>query len=273
MNIRELMDEALKLAELTEIPFDSCINCEGDNIKKILMGVDMETAEILVARELGCDCVVSHHPVGDTALTDCGKIINSQINRMVEFGVPVNKAQKALKKVNRKADYHFHVSNYDRFSSAARLLNMPYMNIHQPADLIGERTVQSFLDNKLKDKPRAVLQDVIDVLLEMPEYKKALTKPVIRVGDKDSYAGKIAVLMAGGTDGGKDVHRAYFEAGVGTLVLMHVSEDVADSDEELGIGNVVVAGHMASDSVGLNKIIERWESFGIEVIRMAGIIS
>ncbi len=29
--------------------------------------------------------------------------------------------------------------------------------------------------------------------------------------------------------------------------------------EEQGIGNIVVAGHMASDAIGLNKIVEAWE--------------
>lgn len=272
MDTKTLMDEALKMAGLDAIPYDSAINHPGTGIRKILAGVDMETAELLLARELGCDCVVSHHPVGDTALTDCGKIIDSQIDHMVRYGVPINKAQKALTEANKKADYHFHVSNYDRFSSAARLLDMPYLNIHQPADLITEQTVQDHLDKELAGQDKATLQDVIDALMKMNEYQQALTRPVIRVGGEDSYAGRVVVTMAGGTDGGTPVHKAYFEAGVGTLVLMHVNEKVAEEDTKLNLGNIIVAGHMASDSVGLNKIIDRWRAMGVEVIKMAGII-
>ena len=50
MNTKELMDAALQLADLTEIPADSQIIVEGENIKKILMGVDMQTAELMLAK-------------------------------------------------------------------------------------------------------------------------------------------------------------------------------------------------------------------------------
>ncbi|MBQ6692695.1 MAG: hypothetical protein IJN00_05125 [Clostridia bacterium] len=270
MNTKQLMEEALKLAELTEIPADSQEIVPGENIKRILMGVDMQTPELLLAKQLGFDCVVSHHPVGDVTFANCAEIIKTQIDTLVKWGVPVNKAQKAIEECYRSSVSTFHASNYDRYASAARLLEMPYLGIHQPADLLGERAVQAHLDARLNE--RSTLQDVMDALMEMDEYAHALTKPRIAVGSPDSFAGKVAVIMSGGTDGGKAVHRAFFEAGVGTLVLMHVPDAVADADRELGIGNVIVAGHMASDSVGLNRIIRRWEELGVEVVRMSGII-
>ena len=61
--------------------------------------------------------------------------------------------------------------------------------------------------------------------------------------------------MAGGTGGGRKVAKAYFEAGVGTLVVMHMPEEVIKAVKEQNLGNVIVAGHMASDSVGINGII------------------
>ncbi len=61
--------------------------------------------------------------------------------------------------------------------------------------------------------------------------------------------------------------KAYFQAGVGTIVCMHVPENVKKAVESQGIGNIIVAGHMASDSIGLNKIIELWEKDGVEVIK------
>jgi len=270
MNTKELMDAALQLADLTEIPADSQIIVEGENIKKILMGVDMQTAELMLAKQLGYDCVVSHHPVGDVTFANCAEIIKAQIDSLVSYGVPINKAQKVIQEAYQRSVSIFHSSNYDRYASAARLLEMPYLGIHQPADLLGERAIQAHLDARLNE--RSTLKDLIDALMEMDEYAHALTKPRIAVGSEDSYAGRVAVIMSGGTDGGKAVHRAYFEAGVGTLVLMHVPDDVAEADRELGIGNVVVAGHMASDSVGLNRIIERWEEMGVQVTPMSGII-
>jgi len=190
----------------------------------------------------------------------------------VEFGVPINKAQKALKKKIGQVDRGSHVSNYDRVSSAAALLNMPYLNIHMPADIITERFVQSFLDEKFKDNPKVKLKDIVAALKEIDEYKDAIAGPIIRAGSDNDYAGKIAVLMAGGTNGGADVYKAYYEAGVGTIISMHVPDDVKKEVEEQNIGNIIVAGHMASDSIGLNIIIKELQEKGIEVIKTSGIL-
>lgn len=272
MNTKEMMSMALECAHLETVPEDSTISVHGEDIKKVLIGVDMETQELLLAKELDVDCVVSHHPKADSARVDFSKVMTKQIHRMVEFGVPINKAQKVLSKKLKSVELRTHVANYDRVSSAAKLLEMPFMNIHMPADLIGQEIVQNHLDERFKNEPEKKLADVIDALNELEVYKNALAGPVIRVGSKDSYAGKIAVLFAGGTNGGEDVFKAYFEAGVGTIVCMHVPEDVKKAVEKQNIGNVIVAGHMASDSIGLNEIIKAWESKGLEVIKMSGIL-
>jgi len=272
MNTKKLLDIALDLAGLSEAPHDTGIQVPGDNIKKVLIGVDMETPELLLGKQLGYDCVVSHHPKADSTVVDFHKVMDVQIDKMVSFGVPINKAQKVLRKKQGSVELGGHVSNYDRHSSSARLLDMPYMNIHLPADIITEGIVQNHLDEKLGDNPKRTIGDVIDALNEMPVYKNAVSGPVARVGGKTDYAGKIAVLMAGGTGGGSDVFKAYFEAGVGTIVCMHVPEDVKRAVAEQNIGNIIVAGHMASDSIGLNVIIDAWEKEGVEVTKMSGIL-
>lgn len=272
MKTKQMMDIAIELAGLNAIPHDSGIQLEGDNIKKVLIGIDMETPELLLAKELGYDCVVSHHPKAEGSMVNFSKVMDVQIDSMVSFGVPINKAQKVLRKKQHSIELGGHVSNYDRHASSARLLNMPYLNIHLPADIITEEIVQKHLEKKLNNQPKATLGDVIEALNEMSVYKNALAGPVIRVGGKTDYAGKIAVLMAGGTNGGADVFKSYFEAGVGTIVCMHVPEDVKKAVTEQNIGNVIVAGHMASDSIGLNVIIEAWEKEGLDVTKMSGIL-
>jgi len=272
MNAKEILDIAVKAAGLDQVPADSGIIVDGENIHKVLFGVDMEAAEILIARELGYDGVITHHPKGGNPMLNLYQVMDNQIDRMVAAGVPINKAQKALAERKEAVDRGMHVSNYDRAASAARLLKMPFIGIHTPADILAEKTVQEHLDRRLKNKPKATLQEVKEVLEELPEYKLALAKPVIRVGNPDSFAGKVFVTMAGGTSGGKDVYKAYFEAGVGTLVVMHAPEDVIKAVKEQNIGNVIVAGHMASDSVGINKIIEALEAKGLSVTRMSGVI-
>jgi putative NIF3 family GTP cyclohydrolase 1 type 2 len=272
MNTKEIMDIALRLAGLSEVPQDSGILVEGENIKKVAIGVDMETAEILLAKELGCDLVITHHPVGGSPRINLHKVMNSQIDRMVKAGVPINRAQKVLKEQIDNVDTNIHVTNYPRAVAAAKLLGMPFMGIHTPTDILAEDTVQKHLDEKLSDKPKATLKDVVDALMEMPEYKNTLAGPVIRVGSEKDYAGKVFVTMAGGTGGGAKVQKAYFDAGVGTLVQMHMPPDVIKEVKDQNIGNVVIAGHMASDSVGINVLIKEMEKQGLEVIRMSGVI-
>lgn len=272
MNTKDIMNIALELAGLDEIPIDTVISVNGENIKKILIGVDMETPELILAKDLGYDLVVSHHPKAGSSIVDFHKVMDKQIDKMVGFGVPINRAQKALEKKQRTIEIGRHVSNYDRVSSAAELMGMPFMNIHMPADLIGEKIVQEYLDVNLKDNTKTKLQDILDILNEMAVYKKSLAKPVIRCGKASDYAGKIAVLFAGGTNGGSDVYKAYFDCGVGTIVAMHAPEDVIKDVREQNIGNIIVAGHMASDSIGLNEIIKAWKTLGLEVTSMSGII-
>jgi hypothetical protein len=269
---KEIMELALNLAGLNEVPADSGIINEGENIKKILIGVDMDTPELLAAKELGYDLVISHHPHTGEPHVNFHNVMLRQIDKMVEFGVPINKAQKALRPQMEKIERAKHVGNFDRVASFAKLIGMAYMNIHMPCDIISENYVQNFLNEKFKDKPKATLKDIIDALTEIPQYQKSPVKPVIRVGSPEDYAGKIAVLMAGGTNGGEKVFKAYFEAGVGTIVCMHVPDDVRQAVIDQNIGNVIVAGHMPSDSIGISILIDELEKRGLEVTAMSGVI-
>jgi len=270
MTTQELMDIALKAANMKEIPHDSGIIVEGSGIKNVLMGVDMDTAELLLARELGFDCVVSHHPRNTNP--EMLEVLHAHIRNLEALGVPRNKSQKLLEERKTELSYNQHVSNSRRSESAAKLLKMPYMCIHTPADCISEAIVRDFLDKKFKNKPETTVQDVVEALEGISEYKDSARKPVIRVGSKESYAGKIYVLMAGLTGPGKKILMEYFEAGVGTLVLMHIPEKDAKEIKEQGIGNVVVAGHMSSDSLGLNKIAQKWSEHGVATTMMSGIV-
>jgi len=271
MNTQKMMDLALELAELNKMPNDCGIDVPGDGIKKVLMGVDMDTAELMLARELGFDCVVTHHPRSTNP--DILDVLNNHIDNLVGLGVPINKAEKALAARKDELHYNMHVSNSRRSESAARLLNMPFVSLHSPADVIGEKTVQDFLDKKFAGKPGTKLEEITKALEEIPEYKNSARKPVIRVGSKDSYAGKIYVLMSGYTGPGSTVLKEYFDAGVGTLVMMHIAEKDAKELKEHNVGNVIIAGHMSSDSIGMNKIADKWREFGVEVTMISGVVS
>ena len=229
---------------------------------------------MLLAKELGIDTVFLHHPTGGRPRMGSSEVLLDQIPQMVRAGIPINKAQKALcKKRYGECIRRFHALNVTRSADAAGMLGLGMIACHTPADLVAERTVQDFLDQRFGGQPHARLSAVVDALLSIPEYKNCLSGPVIRVGNGNSYAGKILVQFSGGTTGGADVIRAVFAAGVGTLVMMHCPDDVIEAAKEQNIGNILVAGHISSDSIGMNGILRVLEErYGIEVVRCSGLL-
>lgn len=200
-------------------------------------------------------------------------MLKDQMMLMYRFGVPINVAQKAIEKRARQESQKMHSKNLNRQADFAKFIDMPYLGLHTPADLIGQAIVQERMDALTKDKPFTTLQDVVDVLNEFPEVRGALQDPAIRVGEPGSYAGKVCVLFAGVTGGGAQVYNTFFDYGVGTLIVMHMPEDDIKAVAEHNKGNVIIAGHMASDSIGFNRVLDAWQAEGLEVTRIGGLVS
>jgi hypothetical protein len=266
-----MLDTALKIANLDHCPADAAVIVPGENIKNVLCGIDMNTPELLVGKMMGYDCVVSHHP-RNTDLPGMNNLFREQMYSMNAQGVPLNEAQKLIEKTASKMEDADHAFNFNRNASAAEVLGMPFVCIHTPADIIVENALQKLMDEKFADKPYTKLKDVMDVLMGIDEFKKAIYAPKIAVGGSDSYAGKIHVVMSGVTGGGPEVTKAYFRAGIGTLILMHAGEEDIKAAKEQNVGNIIITGHMASDSYGMNRILEAWEAKGVKVTRMSGFI-
>ena len=147
--------------------------------------------------------------------------------------------------------------NHTRASDAAKLLGIPYMNAHTPADNCVTDYLQKLFDEKKPD----TINDVIKLLKDIPEYKNAAINncgPVIFSGSKDRRAGKIFVDMTGGTEGSIECFEKLAIAGVGTIVGMHLSDDHRKNAEKFHI-NVVIAGHISSDTLGLNILLDEVE--------------
>ena len=271
MNTQEMFDIALKIAGLDKAPADAAVIVPGENIKKVLVGIDMNTPELLVGKLMGYDCVVSHHP-RNTDLKGMNNLFRDQMYMMNKHGIPLNRAQKLIEGDAAKMDATDHAFNFNRNASAAELLNMPFICIHTPADLIVESALQKICDERFGNNPMTKLGDVMKIFDDIPEFQKAIYPPKIDVGSPDSYAGKILVIMSGVTEAGPEVYKAYCEAGVGTFIFMHCGEEALKAIREQNIGNVITAGHMASDSYGMNRILDAWEKEGLEITAMSGLL-
>jgi len=272
MTTQEMMNIALDLAGLDEMPGDTFLQVERDDVRRVLAGIDMGVAEIAIAHQLGYDCIARHHP-NDVRMAFVGKMEETaHIAHMVCFGVPRTIAQKVWAGREKLTFQNTHVTNYMAATQAARLLGIASMSIHTPADLIVQRAVQKRMDALSAAKPEATLRDILDNLMEIREYSSTPQKPAIFVGEETSFAGRIMVSMAGGCAPTLEEYLACVDAGVNTFVTMHIKREIQDALTADKRCNVVVAGHMASDSYGFNRILDAWESAGLEVTRIGGIV-
>jgi putative NIF3 family GTP cyclohydrolase 1 type 2 len=139
----------------------------------------------------------------------------------------------------------------------ASLLGIPMMCIHTPAD----NCVTNFLKKLFeKEKPER-LKDMIKILKNIPEYKKSAklqVPPKILNGSENNKCGKIFVEMTGGTEGAKEIFEKFANSGVSTLVGMHYSEEHLENAKKAKL-NVIVAGHVSSDVLGLNVLFDEIE--------------
>ncbi|GAH67592.1 unnamed protein product, partial [marine sediment metagenome] len=87
---------------------------------------------------------------------------------------------------------------------------------------------------------------------------KLQVPPKIVSGSEDSKCGKIFVDMTGGTEGSKEIFEKYANSGVSTLVGMHLSEEHLENAKKAKL-NVVIAGHISSDNLGLNLLFDELE--------------
>jgi hypothetical protein len=162
-------------------------------------------------------------------------------------------------------------ANYDHVVSVAKMLNMPFLNIHQPLDELGRRAMQDNIDETLLN-PAATLSDVVKGLYNIREYQVARTDIEILVGQPNTPAGRVVVAHGAYTNGGYDVANAYYEAGVDTVVYIHIGYgDYARLKKEAK-GNLIVTGHIASDAVGINPFVQELEERGVQVTAISGII-
>lgn len=263
MNTEEIMELALKLAGLEEVPEDSAIYVSGDNIREILFGIDAGVPELLLAKQTGYDAVIAHHPQGGTATTEFQQVFKRHIQQMVTAGVPLEEARKAVKKRLKELEVEAHTRNYGHAIDVARLLKMPYMNIHTPLDEVGRRIMSEKVDSKIRKDSK--VRDVVSALRELPEFKNAITEIKIRLGKAENPAGKVVVSHGAGTNGGYEIATTYFKYRVGTVVYIHIRPGDLEKLKAENKGNLVVTGHIASDSVGINPLIHSLRREGISV--------
>src|SRR5467141_978388 len=263
MDTQQIMRTSLKLASFKSIPADSEIHAKGRRLRKVLVAIDVGVAELLLARDLGCDAVIAHHPAGGRARLDGYKVFLRHIDQLKAAGVPEEIARQAVQPKLRVLELQHHPDNYDQTPSAAKKLRLPLVSIHSPCDEIGRKMIQNALKGLGAD---STVRDVVSKIGRFHEYRKAVSKIEVRLGSPRNKAGKIAISHAAYTNGGYEIAKAYFQNGVGTLSYIHTAESDLTRLANEPSGNLIVLGHIASDWLGINRLLRELEKKGVEPI-------
>jgi putative NIF3 family GTP cyclohydrolase 1 type 2 len=244
---------------LNPYPDSQILYGDGDrDVKNILVGIDIEAAELLLADRIrqkeSLDLVISHHPEGK-GLYWLYDVMRLQIQMLKKMGISKEAATALVEERMQEVERKFMAYNHMRSVDVARILNIPFLCLHTPADNMASYFIQKLMQDK---KPR-VVRDVLDILYDIPEYKIAKNEtagPRVLLGNPQRAVGEIFVEMTGGTEGPKEVFGRLYDKGIRTLICMHLSEEHFKKVKDIGL-NVIIAGHISSDNLGLNLLLDK----------------
>ena len=246
-------------------PFSDTRVLHGDlntEVKKVVTGIDMEVGEIIFTYLLNkdqnqkIDLIIAHHPEG-YALAQLYDVMKLQADLLASYGITISVAEQLLEKRISEIERRLMPVNHNRSVDIARVFGIPMMCIHTPAD----NCVTNYLKKRFENEKSYKLKDLMKILKNIPEYKKSAklqVPPKIVSGSEDSKCGIIFVDMTGGTEGSKEIFEKYANSGVSTLVGMHLSEEHLENAKKAKL-NVVIAGHISSDNLGLNLLFDELE--------------
>lgn len=255
---------------MTELPADSAVYVPGENIKNILYGIDIGVAELLYAKEHGFDRVIAHHPVG---LVNHFEVFQKHLEQLVSKGVPKEKAQKVINKKILGFKFGSHARNYDAVPSFARLIGIPFLNIHCPSDELGRRLISASIQELVEKKGNPLLHEVKTHLEDsFIEFREAQTKIEIAKGEENNPLGNWIFSHGALTNGGFDVADCYYQYKVDTVIYIHIVPAELFQILKLEHGQLLITGHLASDSIGINPLLDKLEEKGIQVTAVGGLI-
>ena len=243
------------------------------NVRRILIGIDIDVSELLLADRLSqsgrkIDLVIAHHPSG-VALAGLYDVMGLQTDALHRLGFGYEVAKDFMEKRIEEVARRVHGANHTKTVDAAKLLNIPFLCCHTPADNHVNRYLQQQMDHY---RPKN-LEEIIKLLEKEPEYQDAIANkagPKILAGKSKDKAGRILVDMTGGTEGSKDIFGRLSQLGIQTYLGMHLSEEHFNKIKAEHL-NVVIAGHMASDNLGMNLLLDKLQKFErLEVIECSG---
>lgn len=271
MNLDTLVKWASESAGFSAVPADSCASYGGERlVRRVAISINANTGDLLLAKQLGCDGYLIHHPLTGAASRDFHLVLDRMEELMREHGVESEAARTAVTPLRTRVRFRDHASDWSALETAAEYIDLPLANIHLPADEFGRRRMVEAVKTVTPDSS---LGDLQCALRAIPELAHTANEMIVVSGAPDRPIGRVAIMHGGGTNGGAAVANALFNAGVGTVVYIHIAGEDTPGLIERHQGHVLVTGHFASDAIGLNMLMAAAEKrFGVEFVPMGGML-
>jgi hypothetical protein len=281
----DILSMGLKLADMAEVPLDSGIHVPGENIKRFIFAMDVNVGLLHMAKQLGFDAVVGHHPCG--VLLHRGEVYRRHIDLLEMHGIPREKSMPALSDsidtiIRRMENNRFRMLHHECPNQtvlevdAARLLNLPLMNIHNPFDEAGRRILQLKMNEADSKNPSWKLKDVLALIENLPEARYAKDvygiSPRLFIGDLETEASKVVFVHGALSAPHPAIIKFYWQNGFKTVVVLHGEFENLEKLRSEKQGNLILTGHFLGDSIGMTPFIRSIRQRGLEVACMGGII-
>jgi hypothetical protein len=247
--------------------------------------MDVNVGLLHMAKQMGFDAVVGHHPCG--VLLHRGEVYRRHIDLLEMHGIPRERSMAALSEsidviVRRMENNRFRMLHHECPNQtvlevdAARMLNLPFMNIHNPFDEAGRRILQSKLDEASAEDPRWKLKNVLALIQNLPEARYAKDvygiSPRLFIGDPEAEASKVVFVHGALSAPHPEIIRFYWQNGFQTVVILHSEFENLEKLRMGKQGNLILTGHFLGDSIGMTPFIRAIRQRGLEVVCMGGII-
>ncbi|MCX6778825.1 MAG: NGG1p interacting factor NIF3, partial [Candidatus Magasanikbacteria bacterium] len=191
------------------------VDAPKTEVRTILAGIDADVGEVLLAANLQergehVDLLLGHHPIG-RSLAELHEVMESQIDSLVQVGVPVHVAENLTQERMSDVARGVHPINHYQAIDAAKLLKINLMNTHTLTDNL----VEKFVSDYIKKAAPETVGEALKALMEIPEYQIAKRQgagPRITSGRPDNRFGKFMLEMSGGTNPSEKIYQEISKA-------------------------------------------------------------
>jgi putative NIF3 family GTP cyclohydrolase 1 type 2 len=274
MTPEDILSLAAELAGFDEVPADSVVaHGAGRSVSRLMVSVGATTGDLVLARSLGCDAYLLHHPVAPHAAAAGDLALARLVELIVAHGVPRSAAEHAVAAHRRRLRLADASPERELLASAAERLDLTLLNVQLPADELAALAVAGALE---PIGPESSLGQLAAALRTIPELARA--DPLIVPDRPEEEVGRVAVMIGAGVAVDAAVAVALFEesahrAHEPVRTIVDTSFGPGDAKrlearaESGATGSVVLTGGLPTDAIGMGLIAGALEARGLDVLR------